>query len=77
MIIAGWKVNCWGEWGEEDEVGVKNDLTQNLSGRQSSVIKKGKIYDLETVFKGLMPVRGRALRFDILAYASPSGRKNT
>ena len=48
--------NRWGEWGEEDEVGVMNDLTPELVLKAVQYIKKGKIYDLETErFKG-MPV---------------------
>lgn len=45
--------NRWGEWGEEDEVGVMNDLTPELVLKAVQYIKKGKIYDLETErFKG-------------------------
>lgn len=68
--------NRWGEWGEEDEVGVMNNLTPELVLKAIQYIKKGKIYDLETErFKG-MPVWAGHCGFDILAYASPSGRKN-
>ena len=61
--------NRWGEWGEEDEVGVMNDLTPELVLKAVQYIKKGKIYDLETErFKG-MPVWAGHCGFDILSYA--------
>lgn len=71
-----YKNNNWGRWGKDDEVGMLNEATpaHTLSG--IAQIKQGKIYDLETLrFKGMPTWPGHA-GFDILVYASPSGRKN-
>ncbi len=70
------KVNRWGQWGENDELGVMNELSPEQVLKAVAMIKKGKIYDLETErFKG-MPVWPGHCGFEILAYASPSGRRN-
>ena len=48
--------NVWANYPEGDEVGVIQDLTQADVLAAISLIKKGKVYDLETErFKG-MPV---------------------
>ncbi len=68
--------NVWGKWGPDDEVGVLNEVTPADILKAASLIKKGKIYDLETVrFKG-MPVWPGHAGWDLLVYASPTGRKN-
>lgn len=70
------KENRWGKYGENDEQGAMNELTPDLILKAISMIKKGKIYDLETTrFKG-MPIWSGHCGFDILSYASPSGRRN-
>lgn len=68
--------NRWGKYGENDEQGAMNELTPELVLKAASMIKKGKIYDLETTrFKG-MPIWAGHCGFDILSYASPQGRRN-
>jgi len=68
--------NRWGQWGENDEKGAMNEMTPELVMKALSLIKKGKVYDLETErFKG-MPIWAGHCGFDIMAYASPSGRRN-
>ena len=68
-------VNRWGKWGEDDEVGVLNELNPELVLKAVSLIKKGKVYDLETErFKG-MPIWSGHCGFDLLSYASAKGRK--
>lgn len=70
------KTNVWGKWGKDDEVGALNDLTPELVLKAISLIKKGKVYDLETErFKG-MPVWPGHCGFDILSYSNPQGRRN-
>ncbi len=70
------KTNVWGKWGKDDEVGALNDLTPELVLKAVSLIKKGKVYDLETErFKG-MPVWPGHCGFDILSYSNPQGRRN-
>ncbi len=68
--------NRWNQWGPEDQVGALNGLTQASVLKAVSLIRTGKLYDLETErFKG-MPVWPGHCGFDLLAYASPSGRRN-
>lgn len=70
------QVNCWDKYGKEDEKGAMNELTPELTLQALSLIKQGKVYDLETTrFKG-MPIWDGHCGFDILSYASPSGRRN-
>lgn len=69
-------INNWNRWGKDDEVGILNDITPADIINAASLIKEGKVYDLETVrFKG-MPVWEGHAGFEMLAYASPRGRKN-
>lgn len=77
MADAKWlEQNKWGHWGADDEVGALNDVTPADVLKAVSLIKAGKIYDLETVrFKG-MPVWPGHAGWDLLVYASASGRKN-
>lgn len=68
--------NRWGDWGADDERGVMNDLTPEMILKAASMIRTGKIYDLETErFKG-MPIWAGHCGFDLLSYASPDGRRN-
>lgn len=68
--------NRWGKWGSQDEVGVLNEVTQESVVAAVQLIKTGKIYDLETVrFKG-MPVWAGHSGWDLLSYASATGRQN-
>lgn len=53
--------NNWGKWGKDDEVGVLNDVTPADVVKAISLIKTGKVYDLETI------------RFHVLAESSTSG----
>jgi hypothetical protein len=70
------KTNRWGDWGPNDEVGTLNDVTPEMILKAISLIKKGKVYDLETErFKG-MPVWPGHCGFDILSYSNPQGRRN-
>ena len=46
--------NCWGKYGEHDELGAMNELNSQSVLKAISLIQKGKIYDLETErFKGM------------------------
>lgn len=68
--------NNWGKWGSQDEVGILNELTSQSVLNAIKLIKEGKVYDLETVrFKG-MPVWPGHAGWDLITYASPSGRRN-
>lgn len=68
--------NVWGKWGSNDQVGALNDISQIDVLNAVRLIKEGKVYDLETIrFKG-MPVWPGHPGFDLLVYASPSGRQN-
>lgn len=68
--------NNWEKWGRQDEVGVLNGLTSKSVLEAIKLVKEGKVYDLETVrFKG-MPVWPGHAGWDLLVYASPSGRQN-
>ena len=70
------KVNTWNKWGKGDEVGAMNQLSPALTLKAISMIKKGKVYDLETLrFKG-MPVWPGHSGWDIKPYGSPKGRQN-
>lgn len=71
-----YKNNNWGRWGKDDETGMLNEATAAHVLRGVAEIRQGKTYDLETVrFKGMPTWPGHA-GFDLLVYASPSGRKN-
>lgn len=74
---ASWlEKNAWGNWGLDDQVGALNELTPANVLKAVSLIKEGKVYDLETLrFKG-MPVWPGHPGFDLLVYASPKGRQN-
>ena len=62
--------------GEDDEVGALNDVTPADVVKAASLIRTGKVYDLETVrFKG-MPVWDGHIGFELLTYGSPMGRRN-
>lgn len=69
--------NRWGKWGKDDEVGAMNEMTDATKLAALSLIKKGKVYDLETErFKG-MPIWGGHCGFDMMSYAfPPRGRRN-
>ncbi len=67
--------NAW-KWGKDDQRGAMNMLTDESVLRAFSMIKKGRIYDLETErFKG-MPVWPGHCGFEVVSYASPLGRMN-
>lgn len=74
---ASWlENNVWGKWGKDDEIGVLNEVTAADVLKAVSFIKKGKVYDLETLrYKG-MPTWPGHCSFDLLTYASPRGRRN-
>ena len=70
------KENRWDKWGSDDQVGALNMLTSRSVLDALRLVKKGKVYDLETVrFKG-MPVWPGHSGWDLLPYASPKGRQN-
>jgi len=83
IVSLGWSAdtkwmqeNRWNKWGKNDEVGTLNDMTPQMVLKALSLVKKGKIYDLETLrFKG-MPVWPGHSGWDILPYGSPKGRQN-
>jgi kynurenine formamidase len=72
-----WKAeNVWGTWGDEDEIGILNELTEDMVLSAFRMVQVGKVYDLETErFKG-MPVWTGHCGFEILAYADSRGRHN-
>ncbi len=74
---ASWlENNVWGKWGEDDEIGALNEVTPADVVKAASLIKTGKVYDLETErFKG-MPIWNGHCGFEMLTYASPMGRRN-
>lgn len=68
--------NNWGRWGADDEIGALNELGSAEVLKAISMIKKGKIYDMETKrFKG-MPIWEGHASFEMMAYGSASGRRN-
>lgn len=68
--------NRWDRWGEGDQVGALNMITDQSMLDAFRLVKKGKVYDLETIrFKG-MPVWPGHSGWEILPYASPSGRQS-
>ena len=72
---TSWSKKTNWKWGENDEIGAINALTQESVLNALSLIKEGKIYDLETErFRG-MPIWDGHCGFDIVSYASPSGRQ--
>lgn len=69
------KQSNWGRWGKEDQVGMLNEVTTEMILSAIKLIKRGKVYDLETLrFKG-MPVWPGHSGWDLLPYASPHGRQ--
>ena len=68
--------NNWGKWGEDDEVGALNEVTPENIIQAASYIKKGKVYDLETIRFHGMPVWDGHCGFEMLTYGSPFGRRN-
>jgi kynurenine formamidase len=68
--------NRWGRWGKEDQTGVLGEMTPAMRLAALGLVREGRVYDLETLrFKG-MPVWPGHSGFDIMAYASPRGRRN-
>lgn len=70
------KNNVWGKWGKEDEVGALNEVGAEDILRAISYVRKGKIYDLETLRFHGMPVWHGHCGFELLTYGSPMGRRN-
>lgn len=70
------KNNVWGKWGKEDEVGALNEVGAEDILRAISYVRKGKIYDLETLRFHGMPVWHGHCGFELLTYGSPTGRRN-
>ena len=74
---ASWLTNNnWGKWGPDDEIGVLNDVTPADVVKAVSLIKTGKVYDLETIRFHGMPVWDGHCGFELMTYASPKGRRN-
>lgn len=73
---ASWlNTNVWDKYGAGDERGVLNELSPESLLKAVSMIKKGKVYDLETErFRG-MPLWPGHCSFELMAYASPAGRR--
>ncbi|MFT4107846.1 MAG: cyclase family protein [Lacrimispora sp.] len=70
------EVKNWGRWGKDDERGILNETTPQHVLNAISLIKQGKVFDLETPrFKGI-PAHPAHASFDLLSYASPTGRRN-
>lgn len=70
------QTNNWGRWGSNDEVGALNELSAEDVLKAISLIRKGKVYNLETTrFKG-MPIWEGHASFELLTYASSKGRRN-
>ena len=66
--------NEW-KYGKNDELGAMNQLTDASVLKAIALIKKGTVYDLETVrFKGMNIWDGHA-GYEIISYASPSKRR--
>jgi kynurenine formamidase len=66
--------NDW-RYGVDDERGAANEITSTSILKAISLIKKGKVYDLETVrFKG-MNIWNKHCDYEIVSYASPSRRR--
>ncbi len=73
---ASWLTDtAWGRWGKDDEVGALNELTPADVVRAVSLIKKGKVYDLETERFHGQPVWHGHPGFDLVTYATPTGRR--
>lgn len=68
--------NNWGKWGEDDEVGVLNEITPADVVKAVSLVRTGKVYDLETTRFHGMPVWDGHCGFELMTYASPKGRRN-
>ena len=67
--------NVWDKYGKDDEQGAAGQLNEVNVLQAVSLIKKGKIYDLETDrFKGMDIWDGHA-GFEIMSYASPEREK--
>ena len=68
--------NVWGKYGKDDEQGAVGQLGESNVLEAVSLIRKGKVYDLETErFKGMDIWDGHA-GFEIMAYANAPGREN-
>jgi kynurenine formamidase len=68
--------NVWGKWGKDDEFGALNELSAADVIKAVSLIKTGKVYDLETErFKGMPTWPGHAA-YEFMSYATPRGRRN-
>jgi len=67
--------NVWENYGAGDERGAANEMDCGSVLQALSLVKKGRIYDLETErFKGMNIWNGHC-GFEIVSYASPSGRR--
>lgn len=67
--------NIWGKYGDDDELGAANEISRDSVLKALSLVKKGKIYDLETErYKGMSIWNGHC-NFEILSYASPAARR--
>ena len=67
--------NTWDQYDKDDEQGAAGKLNEANVLSAVSLIKKGKVYDLETTrFKGMDIWDGHA-GFEILAYANTPGRE--
>lgn len=58
--------NNWRKWGPDDEVGALNDVTPSDVVKAVSLVKEGKIYDLETIRFHGMPVWDGHCGFELL-----------
>lgn len=68
--------NVWDKYGRDDQQGAMNEVTPEMIVKAAALVKKGKVYDLETTrFKG-MPVWPGHCGFDLISYASYQGRHN-
>ncbi|WP_295361592.1 cyclase family protein [uncultured Pseudoramibacter sp.] len=68
--------NAWGKYGLDDEVGALNQITNPETVIHAlSLVKEGQVYDLETErFKGMNMWQGHC-GFEMVTYATPSGRQ--
>ncbi len=69
------KENVWAKYGQDDQLGAMNEVNPASILKAFSMVKQGKVYDLETErFKG-MPIWDGHCGFDIVSYATPAGRQ--